>query len=80
MPFSACLLLIFSPFLSCAGAIVELDNGDVAHEEVATEGDVMVMSGSNNSAVDEEAEEEDEDAGLVIGDSFNGSQRGNQVS
>ena len=47
--------------------------------EVATEGDVMVMSGNNNSAMDDEADEED--GGLVIGDSYNGGQhRANTVS
>jgi len=59
------------------GAIVELDNGDVAHEEVAaTEGDVVVMgSNNNNNLLDEEGE--DDDGGLVIGDSFETQQRSN---
>ena len=64
------------------GAIVELDNGDVAHEEVAaTEGDVVVMGSNNNNNLLEEEGEDDEEGGLVIGDAYHETQqRSNNVS
>ena len=58
-------------FLIDVGAIVELDNGDVAHEEVAaTESDVVVMGSNNNNLMDDEADDDDE-GDLVIGDAYN---------
>ena len=63
---------------------MELDNGDVAYEEVATEGDVMMMgsgnNNNNNNTLSDDVDEEEDDHGLVIGDNLNGNQpRSNSV-